>query len=420
MGPGSQTTPTPRVGSEVKAKTLSLPTTSKPPSPVAAYGRYDVTELLTCVVANRASDLHIVVERPPIVRIHGDLQAVEGLPVDASGVSDCARQFFAMKGSEGESLRTDNLDKKGSADFAIALALKYKKTESDVTEIEQVARFRVNIAHFNSGLSITARYIPSEIRTLESLQVPPQITKLLDHQRGLILVVGPTGSGKTTTLAAMINHINETRSDKKIITIEDPIEFVHKHKKAVIQQREVPGHVPSFEQGIIHALRQNPDVILVGEMRTKEDMSAALTAAETGHLVFATLHTSGAASTVQRFVGQFNESEQTSVKTQLAMNMIAVVSQLLVPTIDNNGRIAIFEVLVNTPAVAEHIRKDPKHIGNEISTGAKHGMLSFDNTLLLRFNEGVISAETAIEKAYDRESMKTKIAEIRSRGALST
>jgi twitching motility protein PilT len=247
--------------------------------------------------------------------------------------------------------------------------------------------------------------------SLDGIGLPPQVKELLFRPRGLILVTGPTGSGKTTTLASMVNLINEER-DAHIITVEDPIEYYHNHKKSVLTQREIGVDVPSFSEALRRALRQDPDVILVGEMRDLETMTAAITAAETGHLVLATLHTTGSARTVDRIVDAFPMGQQAQVRTQLASGIIAVISQLLLVKADGPGRVAAFEIMISTPAIQALIRESKTYrITSEIQTGAKWGMITLDAHLMALYEAGKISYEDLITKAQDPESIVVKLEE---------
>jgi len=243
--------------------------------------------------------------------------------------------------------------------------------------------------------------------------LPPSVRELLYKPRGLVLVTGPTGSGKTTTLASMINIINEERDDAHIITIEDPIEYYHKHKKAVVTQREVNVDVPNFAEALRRALRQDPDVILVGELRDLETMDAAITAAETGHLVFGTLHTTGAAKTIDRIVNAFPTNQQEQIRIQLSTVLQAVISQLLLPRVDKPGRVAIFEIMVNTPSVAALIRDNKTfRINSDIQTGAKYGMVTLDSFLIDKYLSGMISQEEVITKSQDPTTVMIKLQEL--------
>jgi twitching motility protein PilT len=247
------------------------------------------------------------------------------------------------------------------------------------------------------------------------------VRELLYKPRGLVLVTGPTGSGKTTTLASMINIINQERDDAHIITIEDPIEYYHTHKKAVVTQREVHVDVPNFAEGLRRALRQDPDIVLVGEMRDLETIDAAITAAETGHLVFGTLHTTGAAKTIDRIVNAFPTNQQEQIRIQLSTVLQAVISQLLLPRHDKPGRIAVFEIMVNTPSVAALIRDNKTfRINSDIQTGAKYGMVTLDGFLMEKYAQGLISREEVVTKSQDPVTIQSKLQEYELARAMGT
>ena len=281
---------------------------------------------------------------------------------------------------------------------------------------EDRARFRVSVFKQKGRIGLVLRQIPNEMIPLKKIGLPEEINELLYKPRGLILVTGPTGSGKTTTLTSMLDFINVNRACH-IITIEDPIEFYHTHKKSVVTQREIGADVPSFAEAIRRALRQDPDVILVGEMRDLETMGAAITAAETGHLVFGTLHTTGSASTVDRMVGAFPTDQQGQIRMQLSVGLVAVISQLLIPRIDKPGRVAAFEIMVNTPSIASMIRDGNTHrITSDIQTGAKYGMRTLDSHLLELYTSGMISYEEFISKSRDPDTQLEKIKELTGQG----
>ena len=257
------------------------------------------------------------------------------------------------------------------------------------------------------------RQIPNKLLTLDQIGLPKEtVYRLLYKPRGLVLVTGPTGSGKTTTLASMINIINEERDDAHIITIEDPIEYYHKHKKGIVTQREVNVDVPNFAEALRRALRQDPDVILVGELRDLETMEAAITAAETGHLVFGTLHTTGAAKTIDRIVNAFPANQQETIRIQLSTVLQAVISQLLLPRSDKPGRIAAYEIMINTPSIAALIRDNKTYrINSDIQTGAKYGMVTLDSFLMEKYTQGVISREEVVNKSQDPTTVAAKLQE---------
>src|SRR5678816_648954 len=255
----------------------------------------------------------------------------------------------------------------------------------------------------------------------DRIGIPPSAKELLYKPRGLVLVTGPTGSGKTTTLASMINIINEEREEAHIITVEDPIEYYHKHKKAVVTQREIGVDVPNFAEALRRALRQDPDVVLVGEMRDLETIEAAITAAETGHLVFGTLHTTGAAKTIDRITNAFPTNQQEQIRIQLSTVLQAVISQLLLPRHDKPGRVAVFEIMVNTPSVAALIRDNKTfRINSDIQTGAKYGMLTLDSFLLDKYQLGMISREEVITKSQDPITVQAKLQEYELARAMGT
>jgi twitching motility protein PilT len=289
---------------------------------------------------------------------------------------------------------------KGGADFGFAFG--------------DMARFRVSVFKEKGNFGLVLRQIPTRLLTLEQIGLPvATVNTLLHKPRGLVLVTGPTGSGKTTTLASMINIINETQDHAHIITIEDPIEYYHTHKKAVVTQREVNVDVPSFAEALRRALRQDPDVILVGELRDLETIEAAITAAETGHLVFGTLHTTGAAKTIDRIVNAFPANQQETIRIQLSTVLQAVISQLLLARADKPGRVAVYEIMINTPAVAALIRDNKTYrINSDIQTGAKFGMVTLDGFLMEKYLAGVISRDDVINKSQDPVTVTQKLQEM--------
>ena len=353
---------------------------------------YAMADLLQLVVEEGASDLHIRVGVPPVIRIHGVLHRVEGPPVTPEDAEELVRSITSEENIQ-------QIRERGTVDFGFAFG--------------EVARFRVSAFKERGNFAIVARQIPNKLMTLEEIGLPPSVRELLYKPRGLILVTGPTGSGKSTTLASMINVINEEREEVHIVTIEDPIEFYHKHKKAIVTQREIGVDVPSFPEALRRVLRQDPDVILVGELRDLETMAAAITAAETGHLVFGTLHTTGAAKTIDRLVQAFPTNEQEQIRIQLSTVLQAVISQLLVPRCDKPGRVAVFEVMINTPSIAALIRDNKTfRIQSDIQTGAKYGMVTLDSCLLEKYQQGIISQEEVITKAQDPTTVLQKLQEL--------
>ena len=338
-------------------------------------------DLLRLMIDENASDLHVSVGSAPVLRLNGALVPLNNSVLTPTDTEALSREI-------GNDYQIERVNTEGSTDFALTF---------------RDQRFRINLYRERGNFAIAARLLPSRFLSLEEIGVPPCIRGLLDLPRGLILVTGPTGSGKSTTLASMLNIINET-SPRHILTIEDPIEYVHKHRRGVINQREVGVDLPSFADGLRRGLRQDPDVILVGEMRDLETMEAAVTAAETGHLVFSTLHTTGAVRTVDRIVDAFPAAQQNQVRTQLAATLRAAISQILVPRADGKGRVAAFEVVLNTPAVAALIRENKTYgITTVVQTSAEEGMLSLEESLANLHSRGIISYEEVMSKAQDRQ-----------------
>jgi len=338
-------------------------------------------DLLQLVVDEGASDLHISVGAPPCVRLNGRLVKLE---TRALFPEDIEKLVAAVATPE----QIETARAQGSADFAFSF---------------HRDRFRASLYYQKKTVALALRLIPRLMRSLEEIGLPAAVRDLLRLPRGLILVTGPTGSGKTTSLAAMLDVIN-TIGSAHIITIEDPIEYVHEHKGGIIHQRQVGEDVPSFADGLRRALRQDPDVILVGEMRDLETMETAITAAETGHLVFSTLHTTGAGRTVDRIVDGFPAHQQDQIRIQLSTNLKAVVSQILLPRIDRSGRIAVFEVMINTHSIGALIRDNKTfRITSEIQTGAKYGMVSLEASLVDLYLAGVIARDEVFSKSQDPE-----------------
>jgi twitching motility protein PilT len=337
--------------------------------------QYDFADILVKVVENNASDLHITPGVPPMLRIRGSLAPIDGLPrLTPTDTREIV--YSVLNSSQRQRLETDN-----QLDFSYSVPGK--------------GRFRVNAFHQRGSVSAAFRLIPSKTVPIEELGLPPVIREFAKKPRGLVLVTGPTGSGKSTTLASMINEINETRSDH-ILTIEDPIEFVHTHKKCIVNQRELGTDAQSFALALKAALRQDPDVILVGEMRDMETIGTALTAAETGHLVYATLHTQDAPQTIDRIIDVFPSDQQGQVRMQLAVGLQGIVTQTLLPTADGQGRAVAAEVLVPTPGVRNLIREGKIHqIYSMIQTGGNHGMQTMDASLAGLVRAGKITMAVA-------------------------
>jgi len=348
-----------------------------------------MNDLLELMVDQGASDLHLQVNQAPTLRMSGSMVAVEGEKLTAQDTEDLMMAITSV--SNQEQLKTT-----GGADFGFAYMDR--------------ARFRVSVLRAKGDYGMVLRQIPNDLFTLREIGLPDQIKDLISRPRGLILVTGPTGSGKSTTLASIVNWINENE-DGHIITIEDPIEYFHEHKKCIVTQREVGNDVTSFSSAIRGALRQDPDVILVGEMRDLETIEAAVSAAETGHLVFATLHTTGAARTVDRIVDSFPSAMKDQIRTQLASSVVAVISQVLCKK-TGGGRIASFEIMVTTNSIAQLIRENKTYrINSDIQTGAAHGMIGLDAHLLSLFNRDLISADEALLKSQLPNAMHDKLVE---------
>lgn len=348
----------------------------------------EMQDLLQIVVEENASDLHISVGKPPCIRLDGRLIVLDSIPLKPEDTERLMRSITSED-------HIQKVREQGGTDFGFAFG--------------DLARFRVSVFKQKGYFGIALRLIPSKLLSFEQIGLPPGIKDLLFKPRGLILVTGPTGSGKTTTLATMIDIIN-TERDCHIITIEDPIEYFHNHKKGIITQRELGVDVPSFAEALKRGLRQDPDVMLVGEMRDLETMEAAITAAETGHLVFATLHTTGSARTVDRIIDAFPTNQQEQIRTQLSSSIVAVISQILLVKASGKGRIAAFEIMVATPSIQNLIRDNKTYrITSDIQTGAKYGMKTLDASLLELYKKGLISYGDLLTKAQDPESVITKL-----------
>ena len=347
-----------------------------------------IDRLLETTVRRGASDLHLAVGKPPTLRLHGHLRELQTKPLDAEDT------VALMKAITPERIQQE-FEEEGSGDFGFAYG--------------EEARFRVSVFKQKGMCSLVLRKIPNKILTLTQIGLPKMAEQICRRPRGIFLVTGPTGSGKTTTLAAMINFINEN-FDRHIITMEEPIEYYHKHKQSIVVQREIGVDVPNFSEALRRALRQDPDVMLVGEMRDLATISAAITAAETGHLVFGTLHTSGAASTINRVIDAFPTDQQEQVRVQLAGNLIAVLSQALCPRIDVDGMMAAYEFMYVTPGIQNLIRENKSfRIDSEIQTGKRYGMQLLDDNLWMHFTAGRIGAEEAIDKSKNPGYMVDKM-----------
>ncbi len=346
-----------------------------------------IDRLLETVIKKGASDLHISVGRPPTIRLSGRLRALETKVLDPDDT-------VALMKSITPDRNQQEIQEEGGTDFGFAFG--------------DQGRFRVSVFRQKGNISLVLRLIPNKLMSLEEIGLPKLCRALCRRPRGLFLVTGPTGSGKTTTLASMINYINQS-FDRHIVTIEDPIEYYHSHHKSVINQREVGTDVPSFSEALRRVLRQDPDVILVGELRDLETMEAAITAAETGHLVFGTLHTTGCQGTVNRLIDAFPTHQQEQIRVQLSVALIAVLSQALCPRVDK-GRVAAYEFMVTTPAIANLIRENKTYrINSSIQTGKKFGMQLLDEHLFKLFSDGIIPAEEAVDKAVNPGEVQDKI-----------
>ncbi|CWM47892.1 twitching motility/pilus retraction protein [Neisseria meningitidis] len=343
-----------------------------------------ITDLLAFGAKNKASDLHLSSGISPMIRVHGDMRRINLPEMSAEEVGN---MVTSVMNDHQRKIYQQNLE----VDFSF--------------ELPNVARFRVNAFNIGRGPAAVFRTIPSTVLSLEELKAPSIFQKIAESPRGMVLVTGPTGSGKSTTLAAMINYINETQP-AHILTIEDPIEFVHQSKKSLINQRELHQHTLSFANALRSALREDPDVILVGEMRDPETIGLALTAAETGHLVFGTLHTTGAAKTIDRIVDVFPAGEKEMVRSMLSESLTAVISQNLLKTHDGNGRVASHEILIANPAVRNLIRENKiTQINSVLQTGQASGMQTMDQSLQSLVRQGLIAPEVARRRAQNSESM---------------
>lgn len=336
-----------------------------------------IDRLLEACIKMGASDLHIVTGRPPILRAGGRLRALETKVLEPDDTTSLMKSITPERNQQ-------ELQEEGGTDYGFAFG--------------DQARFRVAIFRQKGNISMVLRKIPSKLLSFEEIGLPKICAALCRRPRGLFLVTGPTGSGKTTTLASMINYVNEN-FDRHIVTVEEPIEYYHVHKKSIINQREVGIDVPSFAEALRRVLRQDPDVILVGEMRDLETMESAIRAAETGHLVFATVHTTGCQGTINRIIDAFPVSQQEQIRVQLSTNLIAVLSQALCPLVTGKGMVAAYEFMVVTPAISNLIRENKTYrIDSSIQTGRKLGMQLLDDHLWELYSGGKISLEEMVDK----------------------
>jgi twitching motility protein PilT len=347
-----------------------------------------IDRLLDTVVKEGAADLHLTVGRPPTVRLHGGLVNLKTKVLDSDDMVSLMKSITPERNQQ-------ELQEEGGTDFGFAYGDK--------------ARFRVSVFRQRGDLALVLRQIPNKLLTFEQIGLPEMCRELIRRPRGMFLVTGPTGSGKTTSLATMIDYINMTM-ERHIVTMEDPIEYYHYHKKAIVNQREVGNDVPTFAEALRRVLRQDPDVILVGEMRDLETIESAVRAAETGHLVLATLHTTGAAKTIDRIVDAFPVTQQNQIRVQLSTALIAILSQVLLSRVDTKGMVAGYEFLVVTPAIANLIRDNKSfRIDSSIQTGKRFGMQLLDDHLWSLYNRGMISAEEMIDKSKNPGDLRDKV-----------
>lgn len=347
-----------------------------------------IEEILKTAKAAGASDVHITVGVPPKMRVHGKLITMDGPKLLPQDTMEIAVKVMNEK-------QRQHFEEYGECDMSFA--------------IQGEGRYRVNLYHQRGSIALAFRLVDTEIPSPESLGIPNSVIDLYNKKRGLILVTGPTGSGKSTTLASFINVINTYR-EAHVITLEDPIEYLHRHNMSIVNQREIGLDTKNYANALRAALREDPDVILVGEMRDFETISVAITAAETGHLVLSTLHTIGAASTVDRVIDVFPEHQQQQIRVQFANVLEAVISQQLIPTADGKGRVAAFEVLHANPAVRNLIREGKSHqLANVMQTNRKAGMITMDDAIVQLYSEFKINREMALQFAQDEESIKNKL-----------
>jgi len=353
-----------------------------------------IDRLLETVIKQGASDLHLTVGRPPVVRLHGHLRSLE---TKVLGPDDTVALMKAITPERNQ----QELQEEGGTDFAFAFG--------------DAGRFRVSVFKQKGNVALVLRLIPSRMLTFEEIGLPQICRALCRRPRGMFLVTGPTGSGKTTTLATMLDYINKTL-DRHIITMEDPIEYYHSHKKSLLNQREIGSDVPSFSEALRRVLRMDPDVILVGELRDLETIGAAVRAAETGHLVFSTLHTTGCQGTINRIIDAFPHEQQEQIRVQLSTNLIAALSQALLPKIPK-GMVAAYEFMVVTPAISNLIRENKTYrVDSMIQTGKKFGMQLLDDHLWQLYEQGLINAEDCVDRSRHPGALQDKI-DAHNRGA---
>ncbi|MCZ6598741.1 MAG: type IV pilus twitching motility protein PilT [Planctomycetota bacterium] len=345
-------------------------------------------ELMTIAIENGASDLHLNPGQPPVIRVHGALSRVGTEDLTDEVTEDLCRQIC-------DEQHWNEMQELGTTDFGLAH--------------ESGNRFRVSVFRQRGRLTAVLRLIPWKLLTFEEIGLPEHVIEILKRPRGLVLVTGPTGSGKTTTLATMIDWINENQ-DRHIVTIEDPIEYYHSHKQGIVTQREVGIDVPDFPEAMRRVLRQDPDVILLGEMRDLETIHSAITAAETGHLVFGTLHTTGSARTVDRIIDAFPANQQAQIRAQLSVSVVAVISQVLLPRAEGKGRVAAFELMLMNPAIANLIRKNETNkIPSTIQTSRRFGMITLDDFLLDLYKRQAITKEVALGAAQEPKDLEQRL-----------
>ncbi|RKY06843.1 MAG: type IV pili twitching motility protein PilT [Planctomycetota bacterium] len=358
-------------------------------------GSLHIDRLLEACIKMGGSDLHLVTGRPPVLRISGRLRSLDTKVLGPDDTVSLMKSITPEKNQQ-------EIQENGGTDFGFAFG--------------DAGRFRTSVFRQKGNLSLVLRLIPSELLSFETIGLPKICSALCRRPRGLFLVTGPTGSGKTTTLASMINYINENL-DRHIITVEEPIEYYHSHKKSIINQREVGIDVPTFSEALRRSLRMDPDVILVGELRDLETMEAAITAAETGHLVFGTLHTTGCQGTINRIIDAFPVSQQEQIRVQLSVNLIAVLSQTLCPVKVGKGRVAAYEFMVVTPAIANLIRENKTYrVESSIQTGKKFGMQLLDDHLWELFASEQITMEEMLDKARQPDALLEKAEKRKSAG----